>query len=187
MRRVRYQVAVSLDGYIASPDGGVDWITGGEDFDFGAHFAQFDTLVMGRRTYEALPGGVGGYGDMRVIVASRTLAAGAHAGFEVVGSDLAARVAELKSMAGKDIWLFGGGEVFRSLLAAGLVDTIEPAIIPVVLGGGVPMVPPGTVRTPLKLTRQQGYGGGMVLLEYAVAGSPARAGGAARAGGRRVT
>lgn len=182
MRRVRYQVACSLDGYIAGPGGEIDWITGGSDFDFDALYAQFDTLLMGRRTYEDLPGGAGGYGAKHLVVVSRTLRAEEHPGVEIVAAGLAERVAELKATAGKDIWLFGGGELFRSLAADGLVDTIEPAIIPVVLGGGVPMFPTSGMRTRLTLTDQRVYEGGMVLLEYAVHSATAKMGLAAAGG-----
>ncbi|HEX6308676.1 MAG TPA: dihydrofolate reductase family protein [Longimicrobiales bacterium] len=169
MRRVRYQVACSLDGYIAGPNGEIDWITGAEDFDFGALYAEFDTLLMGRRTYEQLEGGASGFGkEMRIVVVSRTLRPGEHRGVEVVSEGVGQRVAELKSGEGKDIWLFGGGELFRSLLAARQVDTIEPAIIPVVLGGGTPMYPAPGSRAQLRLSGHRVYGGGVVLLEYAV-------------------
>lgn len=169
MGRLRYQVACSLDGYIAGPNGEIDWITGGADFDFEGLFAQFDTLLMGRRTYEDLPGGAGALGKKRIVVVSRTLKAKDHPGVEIVEGEVSARVAELKAMEGGDIWLFGGGRLFRSLLEAGQVDTIEPAIIPVVLGGGVPMYPESGTRVGLRLTGQRVYEGGVVLLEYAVA------------------
>ncbi|HEX6135596.1 MAG TPA: dihydrofolate reductase family protein [Longimicrobiales bacterium] len=169
MRRVRYQVACSLDGYIAGPNGEIDWITGAEDVDFGGLFAQFDTLLMGRRTYEQVAGGTGGFGKMRIVVVSRTLRAEDHRGVEVVSRDVAARVAELKEGEGRDIWLFGGGGLFRTLLAAGQVDTIEPAIVPVVLGGGVPMYPSPFARARLRLTGHRvSEKGGLVLLEYTV-------------------
>lgn len=174
MRRVRYQVACSLDGYIAGPNGEIDWITGGSDFDFAGLYAQFDTLLMGRRTYATLSGGAGDYGDKRLVVVSRTLRAEEHPGVEVVGAAVGERIRELKAREGKDIWLFGGGELFRSLAVEGLVDTIEPAIIPVVLGGGVPMFPLSGVRSELTLTGHRAYQGGMVLLEYAVKPAAAR-------------
>jgi dihydrofolate reductase len=68
----------------------------------------------------------------------------------------------------KDIWLFGGGGLFRSLLEAGLVDTVEVAVIPVLLGGGIPLLPPPAKQVSLKLTGHKVYKTGIVSLEYAV-------------------
>ena len=166
MRRLRYQVACSLDGYIAGPRGEADWIVMDPDIDFAALFAEFDTLLMGRRTFEGMQGG--GWGK-EVVVASRTLDPHAHAGVTVIAEDLGPRVAALKAAPGKDVWLFGGGELFRSLLALGLVDTVEPAIVPVLLGGGIPFLPPPANRAALELTGQRTYEkSGIVLLRYAV-------------------
>ena len=170
MRRVRYQVASSLDGFIAGPNGEADWITMDPDIDFAALFDQFDTLVMGRRTFEAMAaqGGAGTAGQ-QIVVVSRTLSQADHPRV-IVTADPQSTVAALKSQPeGKDIWLFGGGELFRSFLELGLVDTVEPAIIPVLLGGGIPLLPTPAVRTRLELTRQRVYPkSGIVLLEYAV-------------------
>lgn len=167
MRRLRYQVAVSLDGYIAGPNGESDWIEADPDIDFVALFAQFDTLLMGRRTFEASGGGMSG--EQSVVVVSTTLDPTAHPGITVIGSDLAARVIALKEQPGKDIWLFGGGRLFRSLLELGLVDTVEPAIVPVLLGDGTPLLPSPSVRTRLELTEHRLYRKtGIVLLQYAV-------------------
>ena len=69
---------------------------------------------------------------------------------------------------GKDIWLFGGGSLFRSLLAARLVDTVEVAVIPVLLGGGIPLLPPPTQQAKLRLVGNKVYKTGIVSLEYAV-------------------
>ena len=75
----------------------------------------------------------------------------------------------LKATTGKDIWLFGGGELFRTLLEAGLVDTVEPAVVPVLLGEGIPMLPSPASRTKLSLSRHRLYPkSGIVLLEYTV-------------------
>jgi dihydrofolate reductase len=75
----------------------------------------------------------------------------------------------LKARPGKDIWLFGGGELFRTLLEAGLVDTVEPAIVPVLLGDGTPMLPSPAVRRKLSLSGHRLYQkSGIVLLEYAI-------------------
>jgi dihydrofolate reductase len=166
MRRIRYQVACSLDGYIAGPDGDYDWIVMDPDIDFTALFAEFDTLLMGRRTYEAMTEPLAG---MRIVVFSRTLRQDEHPDVTIVADDVEAAVQRIRSEAGKDIWLYGGGELFRSLLALDLVDTVEPAIIPVVIGGGRPFLPPPAVRRSLRLTGQRTYPkSGIVLLTYDV-------------------
>ncbi len=178
MRRVRYQVAASLDGYIAGPHGEADWIPMDPDIDFGALFSQFDTLLMGRRTYEGLAGqgGVGMFSGMKVVVASRTLKAADHPKVTVVSEQLHAAVAALRKEKGKDIWLFGGGSLFRSLLELGLVDTVEVAVLPVLLGEGIPLLPSPSARATLTLTRHRVYNKtGTVLLEYAVKRGRARA------------
>lgn len=168
MRRVRYHVASSLDGYIAGPKGEFDWIIMDPEIDFEALFRQFDTLLMGRRTYELMQGQGGQWSGMRTVVFSRTLRAEEHPEVRVVASDPGAVVEELKAEAGKDIWLFGGGELFRSLLEAGCVDTVEAAVIPVLLGGGIPLLPSPAARRSLELTGHRIFKSGIVLLEYTI-------------------
>lgn len=174
MRRIRYQVACSLDGYIAGPNGEADWIVPDPDIDFNALFAQFDTLLIGRRTWEAMRNyGGGGMPGMHVLVFSRTMRPEDHPGITIVADDVKARIDELRAQPGKDIWLFGGGDLFRSLLDLGCVDTVEPAIVPVLLGGGLPLLPSPAARRSLKLTGRRVYEkSGIVLLEYAVQAAP---------------
>jgi dihydrofolate reductase len=168
MRRVRYQVAASLDGFIATPDGKPDWIPHDPDIDFAALFAQFDTFLLGRRTFEAM-GGQGQTPGIKTVVVSRTLKAADHPGVTVIADRLAEAVTALKARPGKDIWLFGGGELFRSLASLGLVDRVEVALVPVLLGAGVPLAPPPFDRTRLKLDGHRLYKkSGIMLLEYAV-------------------
>lgn len=71
-------------------------------------------------------------------------------------------------MSGKDIWLFGGGELFQSLLALGHVDTVEPAIIPVLLGGGRPLLPSPAIQQALTLTSHRVFPSGIIWLEYTI-------------------
>ena len=137
MRRVRYQVACSLDGYIAGPNDVFDWITPELSFDFEALYAQFETLLMGRRTYEIVRATGESFCGKQVIVVSRSLRPVDHPDVEIVSEGLEARVRELRVQHGRDIWLYGGGNLFSQLLAWNLVDTVEPAIIPILLGGGV--------------------------------------------------
>lgn len=168
MRRLRHQVAVSLDGYIAAPGDDASWIPMDPDIDFAGLFAQFDTFLMGRRTWETAGAMAGG---RRTVVVSTTLDPSDHPSITVIGDDLESRIRALKEEAGKDIWLFGGGTLFRSLLAAGLVDTVEPAVVPVLLGAGVPFLPPGPeLRKRLTLTAHRTYPKtGITVLEFEVA------------------
>jgi dihydrofolate reductase len=172
-RLLRYQVAVSLDGFIAAPDGGYDWIEMDPDIDFAALYKEFDTVVMGRTTYEVgkSQGGDGAMPGLEVLVFSRTLPATTHPGLRIVNDDPRDVVAELKAKPGRDIWLFGGGNLFRALLDAGLVDTVEFAVMPVLLGSGVPVLPPGA-EAKLKLSHQKVLPkSGIVVLSYSIPGA----------------
>jgi dihydrofolate reductase len=171
MRLVRFGGAMSLDGYIAGPNGEYDWIVMDRDFDFAEHMAQFDTFLIGRKTFEAMrrmgndsqstPG-------VQNIVFSRTLRPSDYPNVEI--SDNAVQVVtELRAKPGKDIALFGGGDLFRSLLEAGLVDRVEMSLVPVLLGAGIPLLPSTPTRTKLQLRKQRLYPKtGTMALEYEV-------------------
>ena len=110
MRRIRYSVAASLDGYIAGPQGDYDWIPMDPDIDFRAMFDQFDTLLIGRRTWEMMVNsGQAEMPGMKSFVFSTTLRQEDHPGATVVAEDVEATVNALRAESGKDIWLFGGG------------------------------------------------------------------------------
>ncbi len=171
MRPVRYNVAASLDGYLAGPQGELDWIPEDPSVDFGAIFAKVDTVLLGRRSYEALRqyGGGPWAPGTRVYIFSRTLRPEEHPDVMIVREDVGGVVAALRGEASDgEIWLFGGGDLFKSLLAAGQVDTVEVTIVPVLLGGGVPLLEPGAPRTRLALTGTRAYRSGMVSLSYRV-------------------
>jgi dihydrofolate reductase len=174
MRLVRYNVAASLDGYIAGPSGEYDWIPDDPTVDFAAIFARVDTVLLGRRTYELVRDNPGPAWppETRVYVFSRTLRPEDNPGVTIVGDDAAKIVAELRDEPGTgDIWLFGGGVLFGSLLAAGLVDRVEVTVVPMLLGGGVPLLPAGTPRTALTLAGSHVYPSGMVSLQYVTRGT----------------
>jgi dihydrofolate reductase len=175
MRRVRYVVAMSLDGYIAGPNGEADWIIMDPEIDFRALFEQFDTFLLGSRTFEGMGGAGGGQSGAQTIVFSRTLRQQDYPNVTIVSDNPEQVVADLKSKPGKDIWLFGGGRLFRSFLEARLVDAVEVSVIPVLLGEGIPMLParPSSGRFELKLTSIRSFDSGIVSLEYAVDYAPA--------------
>lgn len=176
-RRLRYQVAVSLDGFLAGPDGEYDWITMDPAIDFRALYKEFDTAVMGRKTHDVLTaqGGKGAMPGLDVVVFSRTRPAATHPGVRILNDDPSGVVAELKKQKGRDIWLYGGGSLFRSLLDAGLVDTVELAIMPVLLGDGIPVLPAGALSKLVLRDKRILPKSGIVLLAYTVAGSNAPA------------
>ena len=169
MRRVRYSVVMSLDGYIAGPKGEHDWITMNPELDFAAMFGRFDTLLVGRRTFDTMvAAGRATMPGMKTIVFSRTLQQEDHPEVTIVAKDERKMVASLKAQDGKDIWLFGGGLLFSSLAGAGLVDAVEVGIVPVLLGAGVPLSPELKKRIKLELRGHTVYKNGMVSLEYGV-------------------
>ena len=150
MRQIRYSVAISLDGYIAGSGGEFDWIPMDPDIDFAALAAQFDTYLVGRRTFEVTRGpGPAAMPGVRTFVFSRTLRQSDYDDVTIVGDTWKEVVQALRAEEGKDIWLFGGGSLFRSLAEEGLVDTVEVAIIPIVLGGGIPLVAEPAARIAL--------------------------------------
>ena len=173
MRKIRYSCAMSLDGYIAGTGGEFDWITVDPDIDFQAMSDRFDTYLMGRRTFEVTGGqGHPASSGIRTFVFSSTLRQSDYSNVTIINDDWKAVVQRLREEPGKDIWLFGGGALFRSLAGEGLVDTVEVAIIPILLGGGVPLVAEPASRIALALKEHRVYERtGTVSLVYDVKNS----------------
>src|SRR5918992_1698981 len=168
MRRVLYRVAASVDGYIAGPRGEVDWIAHDPAVDFTKVYEQVDTVLLGRRTWELTrrPGAPPWPQGWQILVFSRTLAPEEHPEVTVVRVEAGPRVAALRATPGRDIWLFGGGSLFRSLLGAGQVDLVEVLLVPVLLGGGIPLLERGAPLTQLALEQVERYPSGLLSLRY---------------------
>ena len=170
MRKIRYVVAMSLDGYIAGPNGEADWIVSDPDVNFAELWAQFDTSLMGRLTYEAATARLGkaSMNRLQTLVVSRTLQQKDHPEITIISELNQDRLKALRAQNGKDIWLFGGGELFRHLLEMRAVDTVEVTVVPVLLGAGIALLPAPARRARLNLTSNRIYRSGLVSLIYNV-------------------
>lgn len=171
MRRLRYSVAASLDGFIADANGGFDWIPNDSTVDFAAMFDPVDSVIMGRRTFDVVQtqSGPPFKPGTRVYVVSKSLQAVSAPGVTIVRDDPVAVASSLRHESGSgEIWLFGGGQLFATLLTGRQVDEVEVTVVPILLGGGIPLLQPDVDRTTLSLTRSHVYPSGMVTLHYSV-------------------
>ena len=172
MRSVIYGVGVSLDGYIARPDGTFDFLFMPKDFSMAEFFASVDTAIMGRKTYEVTKA-MGGAPDpgksgpkITNYVFSRSLPVGEREGFIFVNQTPESLVASLREKKGKDIWLSGGGEIARDFLTADLVDEIHLGVVPVLIGAGLPAFPAGFPQRNFELIENKTFSRGLISLKY---------------------
>ena len=179
MRKVVYSLTNSLDNFIARQDGGADWILMDEEMmeEFPKMMEVFDTVLMGRKSYDVAYAqshhqdpsqGEEGFMGMKTYVFSRTMKQNPGGDVELVSGDAGEFVRQLKSQPGKDIWLFGGGELAASLLNENLVDEINLAVQPVLLGAGIPLFPGIGKQLDLQLVDSKTYKNGIVSLTYRV-------------------
>ncbi len=186
MRTVTYGAACSLDGFIALPDGSMDWLHFSRDVQevMRKYWETVDTMLMGRKTWEAAVanasvGGDAGMGGITTYVFSRTLRSVGH-GAQLVSGDAGEFVRQLKEKPGKGICVMGGGELAQSLFAAGVIDEVGLNVHPIILGSGIPFFRDPGRRIALRLTEARVLDGGCVLMNYRVKGAkskqaPARA------------
>jgi dihydrofolate reductase len=171
MRKVTFGVGNSLDNYIARNDHAVDWLLWGEEAASvtAAFWKTIDTVVMGRKTYEAaLKHGTASYPGVKNYVCSRTLRATPDKKVEIVSEDAAEFVRRLKAQEGKGICVMGGGELAKSLFEAGVIDEVGLNIHPVLLGAGIPLFLPMARQVDLELLECRGFKNGCVLVMYRV-------------------
>ena len=167
MRKIVLGLGISLDGYIARPDGSVDFLFMPKDYSMAEFFSTIDTAILGRKTYDvakAMGGGFGG--NVKYYVMSRKLPAGEREGLIFTQESPAALVEKIRSQKGKDIWLMGGGELARDFLKADLVDELYLGIIPVLLGEGIPLFPAGFPQRNFVLTENKTFSRGLIGLKY---------------------
>ena len=170
---VRYYLAASLDGFIGGPDGDVSWLEPypAESLGFDEFLDGIDTIVMGRASYEQVLGfGAWPYGDKRTIVLTSRRLVNTPSGVETWGGDAGTLVAEVRSRAGRDIWLFGGAKTAKLFLDRGLVDRIELFVVPILIGQGIPLFEAGPGQHKLHLQTATPRAQGVVQLVYALGG-----------------
>jgi dihydrofolate reductase len=179
VRKVTFGGASSLDNYFARKDDSVDWLMWSKEAAkiMSAYWKTIDTIVMGRKTYEAALKMSGGkenlYGGIKSYVFSRTLKPRKDGPLEIVAGDAVDFLRRLKKMAGKDICVMGGGALARSLFEAELIDEIGFNIHPVLLGSGIPLFHEMKRQIDLELLDCQPFTNGCVYVSYRV--KPARA------------
>ena len=172
MRIVSLGMQVTLDGFVAGPNGELDWLVFSKDVqkEMARTWASSDTLLFGRRTWEGAvaQGGGSTTPGVKGYVFSRTLTSIAEPGVELIRDDAGTFVHALKLQPGKDMVVMSGGNLARSLFDAGVIDEIGLNVHPVLLGSGVPAFVSGASRTQLELTECRKLDGGCVLLIYKV-------------------
>jgi len=169
MRKVVLGLGISLDGYIARPDGAVDFLFMPKDYSMGPFFATVDTAIMGRKTYEMvlkMGGGSLPKSNMARYVFSRSQAAGQRGGVTFVNEAPKSFLAKLLERPGKNIWLMGGGEFARDFLKDDLVDELYIGIVPVLIGEGIPLFPSGFPQREFSLLENKTFSKGLIALKY---------------------
>ena len=178
-RKIIVSIATSADGFIARPDGSVDWLDRPRpkgNYGMGTFYKSIDTILWGRKTCDvalefqkkgvpgsAFPTGVKNY------VFTRTLPQSvAPAGVEFVNEPIKAFAIRLRAKNGKDIWMMGGAGIIASFLDEEEIDEFVINVIPVFIGEGIPLIAPRHRTVPLKLTSCTEFADGVVRLHYGV-------------------
>jgi dihydrofolate reductase len=173
-RKVIVHVATSADGYIARPDGDLEWLTSRPKpegfYGMNAFMRSIDTKVLGRKTYEvSLRMGAKFNSKSRTVVFSRHAPpADAPSGVEFVNGAIRPFVSRLREQPGKDIWLMGGGELIASFLDAHAIDEFIITLAPVFIGEGIPLIARRHRHVPLDLQSVERFEDGVVQLHYRV-------------------
>lgn len=169
MRKVVLGLGISIDGYIARPNGAVDFLFMPKDYSMAPFFATIDTAAMGRKTYEvALQMGGGSFSGsaMTNYVFSNSRPPGERDGVIFTNESPSSFVGQVRKHTGKNIWLMGGGELAREFLKEDLVDELYIGVVPVLLGEGIPLFPSGFPQRDFSLVENKTYSRGLIALRY---------------------
>lgn len=172
MKKVILYIAVSLDGYIADENEGVDWIKGQDesvelDDTFTPFFNLIDTVIMGKRTYDQIitklsPDQWPYIGATTFVITHYDESKNTdHICFRNIS--VCQLVDELRRQSGKNIWICGGAQIVRQLIEKDMIDTYHLAVIPVVLGGGIRLFDTSSPKIELALSEAKEYNGIMEL------------------------
>jgi dihydrofolate reductase len=172
MKKIILYIAASIDGRIAEPDGGIEWlsefpITEEMNYGYKEFMASIDTIIMGGRSWRELSNmdAMGTYADKDIYVVSHHNW-GEKENTKFITENVTERITTLRNEPGKNIWLFGGGELVSILLAADLVDEMHIAFIPVILGKGIPLFPEQSKESKWELTANKIYNSGVFKVDY---------------------
>ncbi len=171
-RRVIVHIAASADGFIARPDGDLEWLTSRPApegfYGMNAFIKSIDTQLLGRKTYEvSLRMGAKFNSGGRTIVFSRHAPpADAPSGVEFVNGAIGPFVSRLRGHPGKNIWLMGGGDLIASFLDEQAIDEFVLSVVPVFIGDGIPLIARRHRHVPLELHSTERFEDGLVQLHY---------------------
>ena len=168
MRKLILQLAVSLDGFIEGPNGEFDWCFTDQDYGMIDFFNRIDAVFFGRKSYEvamSIPDNAGWMPPVKQYIFSNTLKS-VDQPAELVQGDIISKITSIKEQPGKDIWLFGGASLTKSLLEAKLIDELILAVHPILLGNGKPLFHNINDRIKLNLLNTKAYNTGLVMLSY---------------------
>ncbi|MDR2773130.1 MAG: dihydrofolate reductase family protein [Tannerella sp.] len=174
MKEIKIFIAVSLDGFIAFPDGGMDWLAGLScptlnEFRDKTFYDSIDTVIMGNGAYLEIasfdvdwP-----YKDkMAYVLSRRNDNLPPKATVSYLTENVLERIRQIKCQEGKDIWLLGGGQTIRLLLNHDLVDELQLCYIPVMMGEGIPLFPCKMKTSKWELTGSTVYDSSVLKVDY---------------------
>jgi dihydrofolate reductase len=170
MRKVILYIANSLDNFIASEDGSLDWLFSDNDYGYYDFLATIDCTLMGNKTYQHVLTFEGEfpYKDKKNYVFTKNTNLQKDENVRFVSTDIQAFVKNLKEKEGKNIWCIGGGEINRILLQANLIDEMILSIHPILLGKGIQMFPPNYPLSKWKLEKIMSFESGLVQIHYSL-------------------